>query len=174
VDASQFIAATDADRLPGVPDALNNELYQMFHRTILPTLLRNYDRMSMAHGVEVRMPFMDWRLVTLSFALPSAAKIGAMQTKRVAREALRGRMPEEIRSSRVKIGFNAPMEDLMASRFRDFVESVIPAEHDLIDVQLLRRTISACARTGSWKQNAPRIWRTVHFLWFEKYFFCAR
>jgi len=174
VDASRFIAATDADRLPGVPDALNNELYQMFHRTILPTLLRNYDRMSMAHGVEVRMPFMDWRLVTLSFALPAAAKIGAMQTKRIAREALRDRMPEEIRSSRVKIGFNAPMADLMASRFRDFVESVIPAEHDLIDVALLRRTISACARTGSWKQNAPRIWRTVHFLWFEKYFFCAR
>ena len=31
---------------------------------VLPTILRNFDRVSMAHGIEVRMPFMDWRLVT--------------------------------------------------------------------------------------------------------------
>jgi len=170
VHSADFPAATDSDHLPGPTDALNNELYTMFHRTILPTLLRNYDRMSMAHGVEVRMPFMDWRLVAYSFALPSSAKIGGLETKHVAREAMRHLMPEEIRSSRVKIGFNAPMSDLMESRFRDFVESVIPADHDIIDIPLLRRTIRACATAGKWGENAPRIWRTAHFLWFEKNF----
>ena len=39
-------------------------------RTVLPTILRNFDRVSMAHGIEVRMPFMDWRLVTYTMALP--------------------------------------------------------------------------------------------------------
>jgi len=171
VNPAEFPASTDNDRLPGPTDALNNELYTMFHRTILPTLLRNYDRMSMAHGVEVRMPFMDWRLIAYSFALPSSAKLGGLETKHIARVALKNLMPEEIRSSRVKIGFNAPMTDLMQSRFRDFVESVIPSDHDIIDIPLLRRTIRACAAAGKWSENAPRIWRTAHFLWFEKFFY---
>lgn len=170
IDRSQFVSPASFDRLPGPDDPLNNELYRMFHSTVLPTLLRNYDRLSMAHGIEVRMPFMDWRLVALSFALPASAKIGALQTKRVAREALRGAMPEEIRASPVKIGFNAPMEDLMAGRFRDFVESLIPAHHEILDIPKLRNTINACAAAGTWHQNAPRIWRAAHFLWFEKNF----
>ena len=41
-------------------DALGKALYELFHVTILPTLLRNYDRYSMASGVEIRMPFLDW------------------------------------------------------------------------------------------------------------------
>jgi asparagine synthase (glutamine-hydrolysing) len=170
IDRSQFVSAASFDRLPGREDLLNDELYRMFHCTILPTLLRNYDRLSMAHGVEVRMPFIDWRLVAFSFALPGSAKIGALQTKRIAREALRGAMPEEIRASPVKIGFNAPMEDLMAGRFRDFVEGLIPAHHEILDIPKLRHTIAACAASGAWTQNASRIWRAAHFLWFEKNF----
>src|SRR5262249_206641 len=38
-------------------DALTQALYDLFHTTVLPTLLRNYDRYSMASGVEIRMPF---------------------------------------------------------------------------------------------------------------------
>jgi asparagine synthase (glutamine-hydrolysing) len=91
--------------------SLNDRLCRDFHQTLLPSILRNFDRCSMASGVEVRMPFMDWRLVCLSFALPAELKIGRGYTKWILREAMKGRLPEKIRLRRSKIGFNSPMVD---------------------------------------------------------------
>jgi asparagine synthase (glutamine-hydrolysing) len=84
-------------------------LFDWFHKGSLPTLLRNFDRASMAHGVETRMPFMDWRLVTYSFALPETSRLGAGFTKRVLREAMKGIMPDSIRLRRNKFGFVSPI-----------------------------------------------------------------
>ena len=70
-------------------DPLSRNLYEIFHKTTLPTLLRNYDRYSMANGVEVRMPFMDHRLVTYTFSLPWTSKVGGTYTKRIMRDALK-------------------------------------------------------------------------------------
>ena len=55
-------------------DSLTKKLYEIFHVSILPTLLRNYDRYSMASGVEIRMPFMDHRLVSYTFLCLGLAK----------------------------------------------------------------------------------------------------
>jgi asparagine synthase (glutamine-hydrolysing) len=85
-------------------------LFTWFHGAFLPTILRGFDRASMAHGIEVRMPFLDWRLVTYVFALPETSKIGAGYTKRVLRRAMQGLLPESIRLRTQKIGFIAPMD----------------------------------------------------------------
>ena len=100
-------------------DPLTKQLYEIFHITILPTLLRNYDRYSMASGVEIRMPFMDWRLVTFTFSLPWTSKVGGGFTKRIMRDALKGILPEEIRNRRDKIGWNAPLHEWFKGPFRD-------------------------------------------------------
>ncbi len=89
---------------------LSAMLFAWFHGSVLPTILRSYDRASMAHGIEVRMPFMDWRLVSLGFALPETSKIGGGYTKRVLREAMHGLMPEDIRLRTNKIGFTSPLD----------------------------------------------------------------
>src|SRR5262249_56031215 len=73
------------------------------------TLLRQFDRASMAHGIETRMPFMDWRLVTYGFSLPEASKIGGGVTKRVLRMAMQGLVPDAIRLRTNKIGFVSPV-----------------------------------------------------------------
>jgi asparagine synthetase B (glutamine-hydrolysing) len=88
---------------------VNENLYRDFHQTLLPSILRNYDRCSMAHGIEVRMPLMDWRVVVYAFGLPPDAKMGGGQTKRVLRDAMSGIMPDKNRVRRSKIGFNSPM-----------------------------------------------------------------
>ena len=49
-------------------DNLNKTLFVSTHETILPTLLRNYDRDSMAAGVELRMPVQDYRIVEIAFS----------------------------------------------------------------------------------------------------------
>ena len=103
-----YYDAADA-RVAGM-SPLQALLFTWFHGSFLPTLLGNVDRLSMSHGIEVRVPFMDWRLVTFCFALPESSKIGGGFTKRVLREAMRGILPEPIRLRTKKIGYVAPMD----------------------------------------------------------------
>ena len=106
-------------------DALFQSLYLDFHFIQLPTNLRDFDRLSMAHGVEVRSPFMDWRLVCYLFSLPSSTKIGSGFTKRILRDALRGILPESIRTRTRKLGFPNLAEAWTSPRSQDFICDVI-------------------------------------------------
>lgn len=106
-------------------DPLSQSLYEQFHITVLPTLLRSYDRYSMASGVEVRMPFMDHRLVTYMFSLPWTSKVGGTYTKRIMRDALKGILPEQIRTRRDKIGWNAPLNQWFNGPLKGEIEKLI-------------------------------------------------
>jgi len=88
---------------------LQQYLYDDFHYGTNARGLRNFDRMSMSHGIESRAPFMDWRLVCYAFSLPVESKLGAGFTKRILREAMRGILPENIRTRKGKLGFSSPM-----------------------------------------------------------------
>lgn len=92
-------------------DPLTRRLYREFHHTTLPTILRNFDRCSMAHGIEVRAPLLDWRLVCYGFSLPATEKVGGGYTKRILRDAMRGVIPESIRTRTAKLGFSSPTEE---------------------------------------------------------------
>ncbi len=106
-------------------DPLSKDLYEIFHITVLPTLLRNYDRYSMSSGVEIRMPFMDHRLVTYTFSLPWTSKVGGTFTKRIMRDALKGILPETIRTRRDKIGWNAPLHEWLQGSLRKEIDLLI-------------------------------------------------
>jgi asparagine synthase (glutamine-hydrolysing) len=116
----------DAPRLAG-RDQLFKTLYTDFHFTHLPMNLRDFDRLSMAHGVEVRSPFMDWRLVTFAFAIPSAHKIGAGYTKRILRDAMKGILPESIRTRTKKLGFPNLDEGWNSPRGHQFIRDSVLA-----------------------------------------------
>lgn len=102
------MSATATDDLPGA-SLFRRTLYRDFHTAVLPVILRNYDRMSMAHGVEVRMPFLDWRLVTFVFSLPEKSLLGQGYTKLILRRAMANHLPAPILSRRDKIGFSLPL-----------------------------------------------------------------
>jgi asparagine synthase (glutamine-hydrolysing) len=106
-------------------DSLFKTLYTDFHFIQLPTNLRDFDRLSMAHGVEVRSPFMDWRLVCFLFSLPGTAKIGAGFTKRILRDALKGILPEPIRRRTRKLGFPNLAEAWTSPRAQEFIRDVV-------------------------------------------------
>jgi len=77
--------------------------------TFLPHNLLEYgDRMSMAHGLEVRLPFTDHKLVELAMRLPSRYKLKRGATKHALREAMRPLLPREILDRR-KLGLNPPL-----------------------------------------------------------------
>jgi asparagine synthase (glutamine-hydrolysing) len=118
--------------------ALQQMLFAYFHATVLPTFLRCIDRASMAHGIEVRMPFMDWRLVTFGFALPDESKIGGGYTKRVLRLAMQGLMPDPIRLRTKKVHFSSPIGDWARQGLGDW----------LLDTTASRAFLEASAWNG--------------------------
>lgn len=165
-----FALVGDEDALPSEWGNLNRRLYRMFHGTILPTILRNFDRASMAHGIEVRMPFMDWRLVTYTMALPDESKASDGYTKMVARRAMAGRMPESIRMGRRKVGFNSPMPEWLNGPLSGWSASLlaqkVPAFAELVDESRLRQTVDTLSRAKAWNwESAARIWPYLNMKW---------
>jgi asparagine synthase (glutamine-hydrolysing) len=84
-------------------------LYETFQHT-LPALFRNFDRASMMNGVEIRMPFMDYRIVEFLFSLPPEYKFGSGKTKLLLREAMKNHLPPAIRDRTFKVGIASPAE----------------------------------------------------------------
>lgn len=159
------------DRLPDQYSALDRRLYAMFHASVLPTILRNFDRMSMAHGVEVRMPFMDWRLVTLAMAMPAHMKSDATHSKLVARKAMRGIMPESIRTATRKVGFNSQMPDWMNGSLGQWAVRQLQSSHDAFDVivdrSALRDRVSALTQGRAWDwSTVGRLWPYINLKWY--------
>lgn len=124
---AEFYSPAYAEDRPRIRerDSLFQRLYHDFHFAELPTNLRDFDRLSMAHGVEVRSPFMDWRLVTFTFSLPSTSKLGDGFTKRILRDALKGILPEAIRQRTRKLGFPNMAESWSSPKAQEFIRDVV-------------------------------------------------
>ncbi|MBK5272523.1 MAG: asparagine synthase, partial [Bacteroidia bacterium] len=92
---------------------LNGALY--FNTCIhgLEELLRYADRNSMAHGREVRLPFLNHELVEFVFSLPSHFKIRKAWTKWLLRENIKNKLPETIVWRKDKVGFEPPQKTWM-------------------------------------------------------------
>lgn len=87
-------------------------------------LLRDADVMSMAHGLEVRVPLLDRGLVELVARLPPEHKMARGREKPLLVEALRDLLPPSI-LSRPKMGFTLPFEDWLRGRLRNEVRDVL-------------------------------------------------
>jgi asparagine synthase (glutamine-hydrolysing) len=80
----------------GPRDGIVRPALYIDYKTYLPDdLLHVADRISMAHSLELRVPFVDHELVEAVFALPDSVRVGAMQPKRLLRRALHSRLPEQ-------------------------------------------------------------------------------
>ena len=114
---------------PSIKDNTFEEaLYNQFFKTPLPFLLHQYDRASMANGIECRMPFMDYRVVEYIYSLPAQSKVGGGYTKRVLREALNGILPDETRLNKLKTGFNAPTTEWFKTDLNEWFVSQISSK----------------------------------------------
>jgi asparagine synthase (glutamine-hydrolysing) len=102
-------------------DYFSKQLFVIFNETVLPTLLRNYDRFSMINSVESRMPFMDHRLVSYIFSLPIESKLGNGFTKRILRDSCKSILPIENYNRKTKIGYGAPMVNWLQNDLKEWV-----------------------------------------------------
>lgn len=81
----------------------------------IPVLLRHEERNSMAHSVESRMPFLDYRLVEFAVNCPPELKLRDGWSKWLLRSAMKGTLPENVRLRKTKLGFDAPVAEWMRS-----------------------------------------------------------
>jgi asparagine synthase (glutamine-hydrolysing) len=88
---------------------LQNQLYSQVTTTSLPALLHYEDRNSMAHSIEARVPFLDYRVIEFAFRLTSSLKIHGSWTKWVLRKAAESLLPRSVVWRRSKMGYPTPM-----------------------------------------------------------------
>lgn len=111
----------------------------------LPLYLRIEDRNSMAHSIEVRLPFLDYRLVSLAFHLPAGWKMHGPWNKYILREAMHGRIPELVRTRTKKMGFPVPVNKWFANELyepaQDFLSSRKLKERGIYQVSTIRKDL---------------------------------
>jgi asparagine synthase (glutamine-hydrolysing) len=95
-------------------------------KTLLPALLQVEDRVSMAHGLESRVPLLDHALVELAATIPSNVKFKDGAMKHVLKTAMRPVLPASIVTRRDKMGFPVPLHEWLSKPgvVRDFVTDV--------------------------------------------------
>ena len=99
------------------------------------TLLRDTDCMSMAHSLEVRVPFVDVEVVRFVLGLPGAWKLNGGRPKPLLQDALGDLLPTEV-MSRPKMGFTLPFEEWMQSRLRGEIETTMADEAQFTSIGL--------------------------------------
>ena len=93
-------------------------------RVYLPGLFVQDDRMSMAHGLETRVPLADPRLVRLALRIPNGWKLNGLTSKWILKQALRGVLPEWV-INRQKAGFDTPAGSWFAGEGNEFVRELL-------------------------------------------------
>lgn len=143
---------------------LNGVLY--FNTCIhgLQELLRYADRNSMAHGREIRLPFLSHELVTFVFSLPPNFKIREGWTKWLLRQSMQQKLPAEIAWRKDKVGFEPPQKKWMQhKKLQDMI-------HDSRKLLVKERILSASALSGpvrptaAYEANADD-WRYLAAAW---------
>ena len=161
----QFNRTTSKDPL--------NRMLEMEWNTQLPDqVLAFVDFLSMAHSVEIRSPFLDYRLVEFVSTVPGAMKIRNGIVKDILKQAVGHLLPDGI-TERSKEGFVLPIFDWMVEKIKDYCFDVL-SEKRLNAHHFFNRGIVSGMLADYYSgktTNAGKIWNLMMFqVWWEKYF----
>lgn len=135
-------------------------------------LLERGDRMSMAASLELRPPFLDHRLVSLAFGLPSSLKVRGGTLKWVVKEVARRYLPDDIVDRR-KVGFRVPMDAWFRGGLQDMAWDLLGSEDSVAATMLDRAAVVRLLerhRTGTANEEA-RIWPLLSLeVWHRTFF----
>jgi len=150
-----------------------NRILEMEWKTQLPDqVLAFVDVLSMAHSVEVRSPFLDFKLVEYAATIPGELKIRAGAVKDVLKKAVASLLPSGI-TERPKEGFVLPIFDWMQEKYKGYCDEVLSPDrlhtHGFFDSKAVQDMLLRY-KAGEKTLNG-RIWNLMMFqLWWEEYF----
>lgn len=152
-----------------------NDILMTDMQMVLPNdMLTKVDLMSMANGLEVRVPFLDYELVNFIFTLPSHYKINAKIRKRILQGTFRDLLPKQL-YNRPKKGFEVPLLKWFRREMRSLIMDDLLAK-EFIEAQ----GIFSVSETEKLKQQLfssnpgdvhARIWGLIVFQWWWKKYF---
>jgi len=155
----------------GDRDPVRERLLQDHSRDILPGLLHYGDAISMAHSIESRHPFMDFRLIEWIFRVPTGVKLRQGETKWVLRQYLRTHGQVEIGNRRDKKGYPTPVGAWLASEQGREIEAELLDRKNLLnewcDPRKIKRLIeqNRCGAMGAehhlYKLVSAQTWLSV-------------
>jgi asparagine synthase (glutamine-hydrolysing) len=152
-------------------DALNRALFVDLETLLPDQVLAFVDRLSMAHSVEVRPPFLDHRLVQFVADLPGNIKIRDGRVKHILKRAVSDLLPAEL-LARPKEGFIMPVNEWLIGSLKDYVQATLApkrlARHGLFRAGAIEQSLEAhysgTAKCGN------QIWNLLMLqLWWEAY-----
>jgi len=136
-------------------------------------MLYKADKMSMANSLEVRVPFLDHKIVEFSLTLPAEFKINNTDTKRILRDAFRSELPSEI-LERSKKGFEVPLEEWftgpLLNRFLEMTTKELIVNQGIFnpnEIEILRKKL----KNKSIANEVHLFWALFVFqsFWIKKY-----
>ena len=135
-------------------------------KCLLPALLHVEDRMSMAHGLESRLPLLDHPLVEFVATVPADVKFCGGDTKHLLKRAFKHAIPESVSQRRDKMGFPVPLTQWAQHELRDFVQDIFRSQN-----ARSRPFINAKEVLRSFDRAAPfsrKIWALISLeLWHQ-------
>lgn len=142
-DAQERIQLSELyEQVQGVSDSAKMQ-YIDIHTWLVGDILAKADKMTMAHSLELRVPFLDLEVARLASKLPDRFKWKGNTTKYLLREAFKNVLPESTRQRR-KLGFPTPVRDWFrdpsSEAFRTILEN--PYIQSRFDTAEIRRLIS--------------------------------
>ncbi|MEZ4754606.1 MAG: asparagine synthase (glutamine-hydrolyzing) [Bdellovibrionota bacterium] len=102
---------------------LDRSMYTDIKTWLVDDILVKVDRSSMAHSLEARAPFLDYRVVEFAASLPQSYKIKGLNKKRILKDSQRKRLPKQI-LDRKKSGFNAPIADWLENSLEAYCDDL--------------------------------------------------
>jgi len=175
---SYKVVANLWDRISGAkPESDFGErmVYLELKQRLAELLLMRVDKMTMAHAVEARVPFLDYRLVEYTMRIPTDRKIRGGVSKYILKKALSGILPEEI-LRQPKRGFGAPVSEWFAGELYRFAEEAILTsrirELNLFDYGMVSRMLDE-HRSGS-RERAFLLWNLFNVSRWYDYWVAGR
>jgi asparagine synthase (glutamine-hydrolysing) len=152
---------------------LNNSSYMNYRICPLPGWLHAEDRMSMAHSIESRSPFLDSRIVELGINLPAEQKFRDGLSKFILRNAMQNRMTEKVRMRIDKMGYPTPTANwLRGSLYPRVIDILRSARFSNRGIFNTREVLKAFAEHCQGSRNLRfTLWSWVNLeLWFRRFF----
>ncbi len=142
--------------------------YHFIRNITIPALLHYEDRSSMAHSIESRVPFLDYRLVELGVNLNSRYLSHKGVTRPLYRKALRPYLPSEVVNRKDKLGFPTPFSNWTKTSLKPFINDNLLEKnsrlHDFIDSATLQKNLYGHFNNS--KDYSWEIWRLLSLKFF--------
>jgi asparagine synthase (glutamine-hydrolysing) len=133
-------------------------------KTLLPALLQVEDRMSMAHGLESRVPFLDHPLVEFVASIPADIKFKNGELKRILKRTFADKLPSKITTRRDKMGFPVPlmewMKEPVGHDLLGLIESLRDRDLEFLNSKNLTNMLAGQPRfsRGLWAMLSIEVW----------------